>query len=109
MDTITSSTEISSLFAHAKRCNAHSVSLLIKRNEDRHGPRGRVAFIAGKKNGNAVWRNTAKRRMRAIVRDLGGPWAGYDVVFIAKRDILEVEYSKVLFACQTLIRSEVEK
>ncbi len=47
--------------------------------------------------------------MRAIVRDLGGPWAGYDVVFIAKRDILEVEYSKVLFACQTLIRSEVEK
>ena len=109
METISSSTEISYLFTHAKRCTTRSVTLLVHQNEKQHDHSGRVAFIAGKKNGNAVWRNSAKRRMRAIAHDLGGPWQGYDVVFIAKRGILDEEYSKVLFACQKLIRTYVEK
>ena len=108
MDIIKSASDISYLFAHAKRYNTRSISLLIHRNEDQHDPRGRVAFIAGKKNGNAVWRNSAKRRMRAIAQDLQAPWAGYDVVFIAKRDILNDKYSKVLSNCRILIRENVE-
>lgn len=83
--------------------------MLVGKTEEQHGHNGRVAFVAGKKNGNAVWRNSAKRRMRAIARDIGGPWAGYDVVFLAKRDIMNVEYSKVLVACQRLMRTAVEK
>ena len=63
-----------------------------------HDREGRVAFIAGKKNGNAVWRNRAKRRMRALCRDLGGPWDGYDVIFLAKSSITGASYSKVLSA-----------
>ena len=64
--------------------------------DQQHGQQGRVAFIAGKKNGNAVWRNSAKRRMRAICHELGGPWSGYDVVFLAKKATTENSYSKVL-------------
>lgn len=64
-----------------------------------HDLQGRVAFIAGKKSGNAVWRNQAKRRMRAVCHDLGGPWPGYDVVFLAKRALTQETYSKVLYAC----------
>lgn len=69
-----------------------------------HDLRGRVAFIAGKKHGNAVWRNSAKRRMRAICRDLQGPWAGYDVIFLAKSPVTRASYSKVLTACAKVVK-----
>lgn len=65
-----------------------------------HGLAGRVAFIAGKKSGNAVWRNSAKRRMREICRALGGPWEGADVLLVAKKPIMQTEYSKVFEACR---------
>ena len=109
METIKSSTEISYLFAHAKRCNTRSVTLLVYQNNEQHDRHGRVAFIAGKKNGNSVWRSSAKRRMRALAHDLGAPWQGYDVVFLAKKSILDEEYSKVLLACQKLICTFMEK
>lgn len=69
-----------------------------------HDRDGRVAFIAGKKHGNAVWRNNAKRRLREISRQLGGPWANYDVIFIAKPRILKESYSKVLQECEKTLK-----
>lgn len=75
-----------------------------------HDRKGRVAFIAGKKLGNAVWRNSAKRRMRAVCHDLGGPWNGYDVIFLAKSSLTTASYSKVLSACdKTTKRSFLEE
>ena len=65
-----------------------------------HDLHGRVAFIAGKRLGNAVWRNRAKRRMRAICHELGGPWPGLDVIFLARKGLTQASYSKVLSACQ---------
>ena len=41
-------------------------------------------FVAGKKIGGAVIRNRAKRVLRATCRRIGGPWPGFDVVFIAR-------------------------
>lgn len=73
-------------------------------NEKQHDQPGRAAFVAGKKLGNAVWRNTAKRRMRALCRDLGGPWQGCDVIFLAKSNITRVSYSKVLAACDDTLK-----
>ena len=63
--------------------------------ESQHDPYGRVAFIAGKKNGNAVWRNAAKRRMRALCAEFGGPWSGFDIIFLAKRNILQIPFQKL--------------
>lgn len=108
METIKSSTEISELFAKGRRIKTPFVTLIVKKHsqeksfgdDEQHGPSGRVAFIAGKKLGNAVWRNRAKRRMRAICHSLGGPWQGYDVIFLAKSSICGVSYSKVLEACE---------
>ena len=45
---------------------------------------GRVAFVAGKKLGNAVHRNRCKRVLRASLRRAGGPWPGSDVAIIAR-------------------------
>lgn len=107
METITSSIEISQLFSSGKRIKTPYLTLIVKEHTDgnprgdveQHGPSGRVAFIAGKKLGNAVWRNRAKRRMRAVCRDLGGPWSACDVIFLAKRSLCEVPYGKVLQTC----------
>ncbi|MGN0301936.1 MAG: ribonuclease P protein component [Anaerotardibacter sp.] len=102
--TIKSSTEISYIFSHGKRYTSASLTILVLKDQQ-HGPQGRVAFIAGKKNGNAVWRNSAKRRMRAVCSELGGPWPGYDVVFLAKRRTTELSYSKVLNDTKKIICS----
>ena len=46
--------------------------------------------------------------MREVCRALGGPWQNYDVIFLAKSNILRTSYSKVLKACdETLKRSEI--
>lgn len=102
MDTIKSSTEISYLFTHGRRYSTPFLTLIVNPNE-KHDQVGRVAFIAGKKLGNAVWRNRAKRRMRALCIDLGGPWADYDVIFLAKSRINNSNYSKVLGVCNELL------
>ncbi|MEG0070766.1 MAG: ribonuclease P protein component [Raoultibacter sp.] len=103
LEIIKSSIEISYLFTHGTRLNSSSITLLVSEDAPQHDRTGRVAFVAGKKNGNAVWRNRAKRRMRALCRDLNGPWEGYDVIFIAKKRTTQASYSKVREACSALL------
>lgn len=101
--TIKPSADISLLFSQGKRFNTPFVTVLAMERGDRYGHErnhGRIAFIAGKKLGCAVWRNSAKRRMRAIASDLGGPWDGYDVVLMARSPVLKASYGKVCSACE---------
>lgn len=113
MDIIKSSSEISELFSEGQRLKNPYVTLIAKKrvpgeNTDeskQHDLEGRVAFIAGKKLGNAVWRNGAKRRMRSVCHELGYTWQGYDVIFLAKSSLMRTSYSKVLKACDKTIRS----
>lgn len=106
MDTIKSSEEITHIFNKGKRYGNRFASILVMKRE--HGLRGRVAFIAGKKWGNAVWRNRAKRRMRAICHELGGPWDGYDVVFLANAATTEKDYSELLELYRRSIRKATQ-
>ena len=112
LDTVKSSLEISNLFASGRRLKTPYLTLIVGKHSEeatggirQHGRSGRVAFIAGKKLGNAVWRNAAKRRMRAICRDLGGPWPGYDVIFLARQTLPDASYGRVLKACEKTVRS----
>ena len=95
METIRSSAEITRLFNEGKRVHTPDITLIALRREQ-HGPGGRAAFIAGKKLGNAVWRNRAKRRMRALCRDVSNLPEGYDVAFLAKRSVNKTPYAKML-------------
>lgn len=104
METIKSKEEINNLFTSGKRLRTPYLTLIVLPVKE-HDLKGRVAFIAGKKNGNAVWRNKAKRRMRAVCQTLHGPWEAYNVVFLAKTNICEVTYSKVLTACEDALRN----
>ncbi len=60
--------------------------MLQARNRADDSPTTRVGFTASKKIGNAVLRNRAKRRLRALVRDLMPTLAnpGWDYVLVAR-------------------------
>ena len=108
MNTIKSSIEISNLFDCGRRLHTPEMSLIVLRNQNQHDHTGRVAFIAGKRLGNAVWRNRAKRRMRAVCTELGGPFPGYDVVFLAKRPVTEAPFADMLnHALKALMKAKV--
>jgi len=92
-NTVKSGTDISFIFDKGRRYSTPYLTLIVLENQ--HDPRGRVAFIAGKKLGNAVWRTTAKRRMRGVCRDLGGLFSGYDVIFLAKKRIENCSYREM--------------
>ena len=76
--------------AAARARKAVTKGLIVQRRERKPDeipePVTRVGYTASKKVGNAVLRNRAKRRMRAVVRDvLGRTGAGeVDIVLIAR-------------------------
>ena len=59
-----------------------------------------MAFIAGKRLGNAVWRNRAKRRMRSVCYELGGSLLGHDLIFLAKPRVATANYETLCSAAR---------
>ena len=108
MEIIKSREDISNLFSLGKRYHTPYLTLIILPN-DQHGLQGRVAFVAGKKLGGAVWRNGAKRRMREICRLDGGGIPGFDTVFVAKGRLLAAPYEQVSRAYRDLVRRKLAK
>lgn len=106
LQTIKSNDQISELFKNGKReSNRYLTFIYIpsKLKTSEHDQQGRVAFIAGRKLGNAVWRNSAKRRLREIYREIDGSWKNNDILIVARKPLLEDSYSKVLEATRKTI------
>ena len=91
--TIKSKQEIERLFKQGRRSSCRYCSLIIAPSPL---PGGRCAFIAGKKLGVAPLRSRCKRVMRAAARELGAPWMGVDVVFIAKKSVATAAHDDVV-------------
>jgi ribonuclease P protein component len=95
MGTIKSSREIDTVFREAKRTAHPLIIVLVAHTPEGRGRDGRVAFIAGKKLGGAVMRNRCKRVLRAAVSRVGGPWAGWDVILIAREPTRSVTADRI--------------
>ena len=67
--------------------------------------RSRAGFVAGKKLGNAVTRNRAKRRLREALRPrfLQIP-AGYDFVLIARGNITSAPFTDIVQAVEEVLK-----
>ncbi|MGI6032847.1 MAG: ribonuclease P protein component [Coriobacteriales bacterium] len=90
--TIKAKTDVERLFRDGRRSTSYLLTLLVRQTDDP----GRCAFIAGKKLGVAPLRSRCKRVMREVARELGGPWDGFDVVFVAKRKVAHAPHDKVV-------------
>jgi ribonuclease P protein component len=86
MSTIKSSREIDRIFRTATRIAHPLFVALVAKTPPGFGPDGRVAFVAGRKLGGAVWRNRCRRVLRESARRAGAPWAGFDVVLVARAE-----------------------
>jgi ribonuclease P protein component len=76
--------------------------LCLLRND---GPDSRCGFVTSRRLGNAVERNRARRRLKEAVRllwDLVEP--GWDLVWIARPSVNEVEFLDLQAACARLLR-----
>lgn len=103
MTTIKSSREIDRVFREARRAAHPLIILLTAPTPEGRGLTGRVAFIAGKKLGGAVWRNRSRRVLREAVRRAGGPWEGRDTVFMARAGLDRANPQEVDAAIASLL------
>ena len=105
--TIKSGAEIDRIFKSGAHFNSSDVSLIVisadEMQRDPHAS-GRVAFIAGKRIGNAVIRNRSKRVLRASAQEVGLPVLGYDVVLIATRRTPSVPHDRLVGSLRLLLR-----
>jgi ribonuclease P protein component len=84
--TITASEQIACLLRSGRRLRSDCVTIFVKARSEQSDVSGRVAFIAGKRLGNAVLRNRCKRVLRAAWQAQESEGAS----FFANNDILLV-------------------
>ena len=96
--TIKSKNDIERLFRTGRRSSSYLMTILVLDVLGGENQAGRCAYIAGKKLGNAPLRSRCKRVMREAARELGAPWRGKDVVFVAKRKVAVAQHDKIVDA-----------
>lgn len=82
METIKSRKEFEQVFGGGRRYNHPLVRICVLRGT---GDAGKVAFVAAKRLGNAVFRNRCKRVLREAARQCDLPIVGADIILFATR------------------------
>ncbi|MCH3967437.1 MAG: ribonuclease P protein component [Atopobiaceae bacterium] len=83
MRTIKSKLEFERVFSQGRRENGHLVRLVYKACDE--GDQGKVAFVAAKRFGNAVYRNRCKRVMREAFHEVAPSLDEMDVILFSTR------------------------
>jgi len=78
-----------------------AMALHVRRRPDDDGP-GRATVVAGRKVGDAVRRNRAKRRLRAALHQTGVP-RGTDVVVVARSQALTAAFPELIDEVERLL------
>jgi ribonuclease P protein component len=86
----------------AKRLSIDGLSLFYSGNETGNF---RIGISVGKKLGNAVKRNRLRRQIRAcLMRALKDRAAGYDLVFVARRELVGAPYDRITKAVEKTLQ-----
>ncbi|MDD5799850.1 MAG: ribonuclease P protein component [Coriobacteriales bacterium] len=104
METIKSRTEFEKVFSGGRRYNHQLVRITVLRDAGDEGDCHRVAFVAAKRLGNAVFRNRCKRVLREASRMCGLPVQGADVILFATRRTHDASPAEVSVALAALLR-----
>ena len=84
-----------------KRLSFDGLSLFYTRNDTGNF---RVGISVSKKLANAVKRNRLRRRIRScVMKALAGHSLGYDLVFVARREISAAEYDTIMKTVETVL------
>ena len=102
METIKSKRDFERVFRGGKRLNHPLVRLSVSPVEQSR--KGRVAFVAAKRLGNAVCRNRCKRVLRAAAAEVGYPLEGFDVIMFATNATREASSTQVAAGIAKLMR-----
>lgn len=94
--TIKSKRDVERLFQYGKRSSSSLVNVIYFQNPSNKVGISRCAFIAGKKLGNAPFRNRCKRVMREAFKEVGDIKPGFELVFIARKNIAFARHEKVV-------------
>lgn len=79
--TIKSKSDFERVFTQGRRLSDRLLRMRVLARDD--GSPGRVAFVAAKRLGNAVYRNRCKRVLREAARAACLPVDGFDVILLA--------------------------
>ncbi len=101
METIKSKQDFGRVFSGGKRANHRLVRMTVLRQSE--GGPGRVAFVAPKRLGNAVFRNRCKRVLREAAREASFPKDGFDVLFFATKGTHDAHPHEVARAIASLM------
>lgn len=93
--TIKSKTDMERLFRAGRRSSSY-LMLVIAAPVQGSRELGRCAYVAGKRLGTAPLRARCKRVLREASRELGAPWAGSDVVFVARGKAAFARHGKLV-------------
>lgn len=101
METIKSRVEFERVFSNGKRANHPLVRITVLQGNE--GDRGKVAFVAAKRLGAAVYRNRCKRVLREAARMCDMPREGLSVILFATRATHGAHPSEVARALAKLL------
>lgn len=101
METIKSRAEFERVFRGGMRLNHPVVRMSVMRSDE--GSPSRVAFVAAKRLGNAVYRNRCKRVLRAAAQQAGLPIEGRDVILFSTRKTHDATSTEVACALGSLM------
>jgi ribonuclease P protein component len=88
-----------------KRLSIDGLSLFYSKNETGNF---RIGIAVGKKMANAVTRNRTRRQIRnCIMKTLRDRSIGFDLVFVARRELVAAGHERIMKAVETVLQRTV--